>query len=89
MAGLPIHAAVVASYLSVMSLAQRPIREIKEAAAAIEYYHRISELFFDSDYIAITLKKAAEYAALNKGDKSKPNGHDAQEGTDDGQESQK
>jgi len=74
--GFPIHACVAAAYLSVLMLAEKPLREIREAAKAIEHYHRISEHFFDSDYIAITLKKAAQYAALKQGDKSKANGHD-------------
>ncbi|HMF21161.1 MAG TPA: hypothetical protein VKG24_03450 [Pseudolabrys sp.] len=86
MQGLPVHAAVVAAYLAVLMLAEKPMREIREAASAIEYYHKVSELFFDSDYVAITLKNAAEYAALNKGDAPKPNGHDTrpEEGTDNG-----
>jgi len=76
--GLPIHAAVAAAYLCVLMLAEKPMREIKEVAAAIEYYHKVSELYFDTDFITVVLKNAAEYAALRKNsDEPKPNGHDA------------
>src|SRR5262249_29201059 len=46
--GLPVHAAVAAAYLAVLMLAEKPMREIKEAAAAIEYYHKFSEFSFDT-----------------------------------------
>src|SRR5262249_39931194 len=77
--GLPVHAAVAAAYLAVLMLAEKPMREIKEAAAAIEYYHKVSEFYFDTDFITVVLKNAAEYAALRKNsdEPPKPNGHDA------------
>lgn len=77
--GLPIHAAVAAAYLAVLMLAEKPMGEIREVAKAIEYYHRVSEFFFDSDFITVVLKNAAEYAALRKNsdEPPKPNGHDA------------
>jgi len=74
--GFP-HSAVVASYLSVLMLAQRPMREIKEAVRAIKYHYKVQQKFLDDDFITITLRHAAEHAALWKGDGYKPNGNGA------------
>jgi len=72
------------------SLRLAHIGAVEQTAAAIEYYHKVSEFYFDTDFITVVLKNAAEYAALRKNsDEPKPNGHDAHpEGNkDDGSKS--